>query len=40
MLMLLKQDLTHAEMIKYLTNSFLANKVSFANEMYELCEML
>tara|TARA_Y100000739_G_C20333898_1_gene340187 strand:- start:314 stop:649 length:336 start_codon:yes stop_codon:yes gene_type:complete len=24
-------------MIKYFTNSFLASKVSFANEMYELC---
>lgn len=30
----------HAEMIKYLTNSFLASKVSFANEMYELCKAL
>jgi UDPglucose 6-dehydrogenase len=24
-------------MVKYLTNSFLATKVSFANEMYEIC---
>ena len=27
-------------MVKYLTNSFLATKVSFANEMYQLCEAL
>ena len=25
-------------MVKYVTNSFLATKVSFANEMYEICE--
>ena len=24
-------------MVKYLTNSFLATKVSFANEMYQIC---
>ena len=29
-----------AELIKYITNSFLACKVSFANEMYELCSAL
>lgn len=29
-----------AEMIKYFTNTFLATKVSFANEMYELCDKL
>ena len=27
-----------AEMVKYFTNCFLATKVTFANEMYELCE--
>jgi UDPglucose 6-dehydrogenase len=30
----------HAEMIKYFTNCFLATKVSFANEMYQVCEKL
>ena len=29
-----------AEMVKYFTNCFLANKVSFSNEMYELCDAL
>ncbi len=29
-----------AEMIKYLTNTFLSTKVSFANEMYLLCDKL
>jgi nucleotide sugar dehydrogenase len=33
----IKTGSTHAEMIKYFTNSFLASKLSFANEMYELC---
>ena len=28
------------EMVKYLTNSFLATKVSFANEIYQVCEKL
>jgi len=27
-------------MVKYVTNSFLATKVSFANEMYEICNKL
>ncbi|MDD4110206.1 MAG: hypothetical protein PHS54_01485 [Clostridia bacterium] len=31
---------TEAEMIKYLGNSFLALKVIFANQMYDLCEKL
>ena len=29
-----------AEMVKYLTNTFLATKVSFANEMFQICEKL
>ena len=31
---------TYAEMVKYITNCFLATKVSFANEMYQICESL
>ena len=30
----------HAEMVKYFTNCFLATKVSFANEMYSICEQI
>ncbi len=37
---IIKTDSTHAEMVKYLTNSFLATKVSFANEIYQVCEKL
>ena len=37
---IIKTDSTYAEMVKYVTNSFLATKVSFANEMYEICEGL
>ena len=37
---IIKTDSTYAEMIKYVTNSFLATKVSFANEMYQICEGL
>ena len=37
---IIKTDSTHAEMVKYLTNSFLATKVSFANEIYQLCDKL
>ena len=37
---IIKTDSTHAEMVKYLTNSFLATKVSSANEMYQICEGL
>ena len=33
----IKTNSTYAEMVKYLTNSFLATKVSFANEMYQIC---
>ena len=34
---IIKTSSTYAEMVKYVTNSFLAMKVSFANEMYEIC---
>ena len=37
---IIKTDSTYAEMVKYVTNSFLATKVSFANEMYEICDYL
>ena len=37
---IIKTGSGHAEMVKYLTNCFLATKVSFANEIYKLCEKL
>ena len=37
---IIKTDSSHAEMVKYLTNSFLSTKVSFANEIYQICEKL
>ena len=37
---IIKTDSTYAEMVKYVTNSFLSTKVSFANEMYQICEGL
>ena len=37
---IIKTDSTYAEMVKYITNSFLATKVSFANEMYQICKGL
>jgi|Napbiome12C3dose_1001474.scaffolds.fasta_scaffold00006_114 UDPglucose 6-dehydrogenase len=33
-------DSTTAEMVKYMANSFLATKVIFANEMFEICQVL
>ena len=37
---IIKTNSTYAEMVKYITNSFLATKVSFANEMYQICKGL
>ena len=37
---IIKTDSTHAEMVKYLTNTFLSVKVSFANEIFQLCDRL
>lgn len=37
---IIKTDSTHAEMVKYLTNTFLSTKVSFANEIYQICDKL
>lgn len=35
----LRTDLTSAEMIKYASNAFLAMKISYSNEMANICEM-
>lgn len=35
---IIEQDATSAEMVKYVSNCFLAVKVSFANEMYDMCK--
>ena len=37
---IIKTDAKSAELVKYVTNTFLATKVSFANEIYKLCEEL
>ena len=34
---IVKTSSAHAEMVKYFINCFLATKVSFANEMYQIC---
>ena len=37
---IIKTSSTIAEMVKYVTNTFLATKVSFANEMYQISQAL
>ena len=37
---IIKTESTYAEMVKYFTNTFLASKVSFANEMKLICDKL
>jgi len=37
---IVKTSSTNAELTKYVTNCFLAMKVSFANEMYQVCQAL
>ena len=37
---IIKTDAKTAELVKYVTNCFLATKVSFANEIYQLCNGL
>jgi UDPglucose 6-dehydrogenase len=38
--LLIETDLASAEMTKYAANAFLAAKISFANEMAQLCELM
>ena len=35
---IIKTNSTYAEMVKYTTNAFLSTKVSFANEIYQICD--
>lgn len=37
---IIKTSAAIAEMIKYVTNTFLATKISFANEMYQICQKM
>ena len=36
----IKTGSTHAEMVKYVTNTYLASKVAYANEIHKLCTAL
>lgn len=36
---IIKTDTKTAEMVKYITNCFLATKVSFANNIYDICKL-
>ena len=36
---IVKTDSKYAEMVKYVINTFLATKVSFANEIYQMCQL-
>lgn len=36
----IKTGSTHAEMVKYVTNTYLASKVAYANEIYKICNAL
>ena len=37
---IVKTDSDYAEMVKYVTNTFLSTKVAFANEIYQICKSL
>jgi len=37
---IIKTHSTYAEMVKYTTNTFLSTKVSFANEIYQICQVV
>lgn len=37
---IIETDPTTAEMVKYITNTFLATKVAYANELYQICSKL
>ena len=37
---IIKTNANHAEMVKYFINCFLSTKLSFSNEMYQLCEKI
>ena len=37
---IVKTSSCHAEMVKYFINCFLSTKVSFSNEMYQICEKI